>query len=246
MKMALLGAIATTIVVGIGTMIALGPSIMHTLAFFEPPPAMLSFSIVDGGNAPEWCNNLATVLEDQDVKATVFITGQVAEQHPECVTGFVSQGTDVGSQTYRYVDLSTISDYTYAQEEVRKGKEAVDKAGNIESHAFKAPLGETTPDIYSILSSSDITADFSYTTQYNKYEGDKFVKYDLVSCNCRDEPERIEQLLEQDLPIIINIDNNTPVSEIENLIISLKEKDTKLVSASELTKLDLTVEGAPA
>lgn len=246
MKMALLGAIATTIVVGIGVVIAIGPSLMHTFDRQKPSPVMLSFSVVDGGNAPEWCTNLAAVLEDQDVKATVFVTGQVAEQHPECVTAFASQGTDVGSQTYRYVNLGTISDYTYALEEVRKGKEAVDKAGNIESHAFKAPLGETSQDIYSLLSSSDITADFSYTTQYNKYEGDKFVKYDLVSCDCRGEPEKVEQLLEQNMPIIINIDNNTRVSEIENLIVSLKEKETSLVSASELTKLDLTVEGAQA
>lgn len=246
MRMALLGAIATSIVVTIGTVIALGPTLMHTLAANEPPPVMMSFSIVDGGNAPEWCTNLASVLEEHDVKATVFVTGEVAEQHPKCVTDFASQGTDVGSQTYGYANLNAISDYTVALEEVRKGKEAVDKAGNIKSHAFKAPLGETNQDIYSLLSSSDITADFSYTTQYNKYEGDKFVKYDLVSCDCRDEPEKIEQLAEQDLPIIINIDNNTQVSQIEDLIVSLKEREMNLVSASDLTELDLTVEGAQA
>ncbi|MEM2141423.1 polysaccharide deacetylase family protein [Nitrososphaera sp.] len=246
MRMALLGAIATTIVIGIGVLIAIGPSLIQTLERTKPTPVMLSFSMVNGWNAPQWCNDLASVLQKHDVKATVFVTGEVAEQHPECVTAFASQGTDVGSQTYRYVNLNAVADYQYALEEVRMGKEAVDRAGNIDSHVFRAPFGETNQDIYSLLSSSDITADFSYTTQYNKYEGDQFVKHDLVSCDCRDEPERIEQLLKLDLPIIINIDNNTAVGEIESLIVSLKEKEMSLVSASELTETDLTVEGASA
>ncbi len=246
MKIAVLGAIATTIVISVGVVIAIGPSLMHTFEHDRSSPVMLSFSVVSDWNAPSWCNDLASVLDKHDIKATVFVTGEVAEQHPECVTAFASQGTDVGSQTYRYVNLTAVADYQYAQEEIRLGKQAVDRAGNIDSRLFRAPYGETNDDIYSLLSTANITADFSYATQYNVYEQDQFVKYDLVSCDCRDSPEDIEQLLDRDLPVMISIDNGTTVGEIESLIVYLKENEMSLVSASELVKTDLTVEGTPA
>lgn len=206
----------------------------------EKSPIVLSFSMVNGWNAPQWCNDLASVLERHDVNATVFVTGEVAEQNPECVTTFVSQGTDVGSQTYRYVDLDVVSDYEYALEEVKMGKVAVDTAGNIDSLAFKAPFGEPDMDLYPLLSSANMTADFSYATKYAVYEGDQFAEQDLVECECLDSPERAEQLVGLHMPIIINIDNSTHPGEIESLIVALKESGMKFVSASELTGFDLT------
>lgn len=206
----------------------------------EKSPVVLSFSIVNGWNAPQWCTDLASVLERHDVNATVFITGEVAEQNPECVTTFVSQGTDVGSQTYRYVDLDAVSDYEYALEEVKMGKVAVDTAGNIDSLAFRAPFGEPDMDVYPLVSSANLTSDFSYATKYGIYEGGQFVEYELVECECLDSPERAEQLAGLNVPIMINVDNSTHPGEIESLIVALKESDMKFVSASELTGLDLT------
>lgn len=210
----------------------------------EQSPVVLSFSMVDGWNAPQWCNDLATVLARHEVNATVFITGQVAEQNPQCVTVFVAQGTDVGSQTYRYVNLNVISDYEYALEEVRLGKEAVDAAGNIDSRVFRAPFGQPPAGHYSLLSSSNITADFSSTTKYGVYEGDQFVDHDLVECDCLDSPERAEQLVGLHIPIMINIDNSTHPGEIESLIVALKESDMKFVSASQLMDPDLATSRA--
>lgn len=208
----------------------------------ESSPVVLSFSMVNGWNAPDWCTGLASVLARHQVNATVFVTGEVAEQNPECVTTFVSQGTDVGSQTYRYVNLNAVSDYEYALEEIRLGKEAVDNAGNIDSRVFRAPFGQPNVDLYPLLSSANVTADFSYTTKYSVYEGETFVEYDLVECDCLDSPERIEQLAGLHIPIMINIDNATHPGEIESLIVSLKEKEMHFVSASELTGHDLTME----
>jgi hypothetical protein len=206
----------------------------------EQSPVVLSFSMVNGWNAPQWCTDLASVLDRHDVNATVFITGEVAEQNPVCVTTFVSQGTDVGSQTYRYVDLDVVSDYEYALEEVKMGKVAVDTAGNIDSRVFRAPFGEPSMDVYPLVSSSNMTADFSYNTKYGVYEGEQFVEHELVECDCLDSPERAEQLAGLHVPIIINIDNSTHPGEIESLIVALKESGMKFVSASELTGLDLT------
>ncbi len=210
----------------------------------EQPPVMLSFSMVNGWNAPDWCNSLASVLARHEVKATVFVTGEVAEQNPQCVTAFTAQGSDVGSQTYRYVNLNVISDYEYTLEEVRMGKQAIDNAGNIDSRLFRAPFGTPPASLYSLLSSANITADFSSATKYAVYEDGQFVEYELVECDCIGSHERVQQLTGLHVPVMINIDNAKHPGQIESLIVSLKESNVKFASASEVTGLDLTASRA--
>jgi peptidoglycan/xylan/chitin deacetylase (PgdA/CDA1 family) len=250
MKLVHLGAIATTVLVAIGVVLAIGPIYVHTVERNKPPPIMLSFSVVDGRNdVSQWCKDLSSILAKYNVKATVFVTGKVAEQNPGCVAALAAySGIDIGSQTYSYVALPSLNDYTKALEEVRHGKAAVDAAGNIDSRLFRAPYGATDQNIYSLLSSSNISADFSYSSQYNKFEGGQFVKYELVSCdgsNCGESPEKIHQLLGMHSPVMIDIDNTTEISKIESVVAALKNNgNTSLVNASELTGLDLTVRNA--
>ena len=246
MKLAHLGAIATAAIVAIGVVLAIGPAYMHTLDRNKPPPVMLSFSVVDGQNVPQWCKDLSSILARHNVQATVFVTGKVAEQNPSCVTALAAySGIDIGSQTYSYVALPSVEDYAKALDEVKRGKIAVDTAGNINSKIFKAPYGATDQNIYSLLSSSGISADFSYSSQYNKFEGGQFVKYNLVSCdNCNGSPDRVRQLMDMHSPVMIDIDNTAKTSEIESLVVALKDHNVNLVNASGLTGLDLTVRNA--
>jgi hypothetical protein len=209
---------------------------------------MLSFSGVDGqkDDIPQWWKDLSSKLARHNVKATVFVTGKVAEQNPSCVTALAAySGIDIGSQTYSYVALPSLKDYAQALDEVKHGKDAVDRAGNINSRLFKAPYGATDQNIYSLLTNSGIAADFSYSSQYNKFEGGQFVKYDLASCGgCDESPDKVRQLLNTRSPVMIDIDSRTQINEIESLVVALKNSSINLVNASELTGLDLTVRNA--
>jgi peptidoglycan/xylan/chitin deacetylase (PgdA/CDA1 family) len=242
MKLAHLGAIATAILVAVGVVLAIGPAYMHTLDQNKPPPVMLSFSIVDSQNVPQWCKDISSILAKYNVKATVFITGKIAENNPDCVKAFASyRGIDIGSQTYSYVSLPTVGDYTKALDEVKRGKLAVDTAGNLNSKIFKAPYDATDQNIYSLLSGSNITADFSYQSQYNRYDGNQFVKYNIVSCQCIQSPDKVHQLANAHLPVVIDIDNKTEPTKIGDFIATLKNDHMNLVNASDLTGLDLTI-----
>src|SRR5581483_1002690 len=195
---------------------------------------------------PQWCKDLSSILARHNVQATVFVTGKVAEQNPSCVTALAAySGIDIGSQTYSYVALPSLKDYAQALDEVKHGKDAVDRAGNINSRLFKAPYGATDQNIYSLLTNSGIAADFSYSSQYNKFEGGQFVKYDLASCgSCDESPDKVRQLLNTRSPVMIDIDSRTQINEIESLVVALKNSSINLVNASELTGLDLTVRNA--
>jgi peptidoglycan/xylan/chitin deacetylase (PgdA/CDA1 family) len=230
------GIISTTLVV-------LASFLTFGLVFFESTPAkpvLLSFSIVGEQNLPNWCVELSETLDKNNVKAAVFVTGKIAEKYPQCVNGFNSD-IDIGSQTYNYVNLDSIKDYSIQLEEVKNGKLAVDKIGNLDSKLFKAPYGNTNENIYSILSRSGILADFSYTSQYNKYSGEQFIRYDITSFNATNLEENFHKNLKSDKnPVMVNFNNTSTNSEIESFLSKFKSKQFEFVSASDLTELELT------
>lgn len=238
MKIVQVGSISTGIVIILGIAMVV-PAFMQSN---HPLLVLLSFNIVDDTNTPEWCKDLSSILTKYDVKATVFVTGTVAEDHPECVSVF-SNKIDIGSQTYDYVSLTSINDYAEQLKEIKNGKTAIDNAGKIDSRLFKAPHGDTDENIYSLLSSSGILADFSYDNQYNKYYENKFIKFDSVAYDGAYHSPDFFKNLPVTNPAIINFDNTTPVEQIDDFIMHLKSSGVRFVSASDLTGIDLTIHG---
>lgn len=238
MKIVHVGAIITGLVIAMGILLIVPE-------FLRPSPTqpiLLSFSITNEQNLPNWCHDLSSVLTKYDVKAAVFLIGKVAERHPDCVTTF-SQNVDIGSESYDYVSLPSISDYTTQLEEVKSGKAAVDKAGNLDTKLFRAPYGATDVNTYSLLNRANLLADFSYNEQYNKYYDGKFLKFDLVTYNGTKYYTSFFRHVPQDEPVLVNFDNSTPVSNIEQFISEFKSENFRFVSATELTSIDLTVRG---
>jgi peptidoglycan/xylan/chitin deacetylase (PgdA/CDA1 family) len=237
MKIVHYGAISTAIVILLGIAMVIPPFIQPT----PPLIVLLSFSLINDNNAPSWCNDISSILEKQDVKAVVFVTGKAAERHPECVKAFPDT-VDIGSQTYHYVSLTSISDYTYALEEIQSGKKAVDNAGRLSSKLFKAPYGDTDENIYSLLNRSDILADFSYQDEFNKYYNGEFIKLDLVTYDGTAYPANFFQnLTAKDGPVQIVFDDKTSPHQVDDFISKIKSRHIKFVSASELAGIDLTV-----
>lgn len=239
MKIVHAGIITTVIVISLGLLMVVPSFILPA----KPQTVLLSFSIVDEHNTPQWCNELSSVLKKYNVKAIVFVTGKIAEQYPECVSTF-PDNVDIGSQTYNYENLVSIDDYTARLDEIKNGKRAIYYAGNIDSRIFKAPYGSTDNEIYSLLSRSGIIADFSYTDQYNKYYDNKFIKFEINSYDGKSHSaDFFRGLPVTGKPVFINFDNSTPASQIDDLLSKLKSKQINFVSASDLTGFDLTIRG---
>jgi peptidoglycan/xylan/chitin deacetylase (PgdA/CDA1 family) len=203
---------------------------------------LLSFTI---DNSPtgvsSWCTELSSLLEERRItKAVVFVSGKTAEANPECITSF-SSGIDIGSQTYNYVNLTSVADYLDALDEVKRGKEAVEKVGNIDSRVFKAPYGSTDDNIYSLLHRSGILADFSYQDHYNKYVRNQFERYEATSLSATDQTSF--RLSDEASPFILEFDSSIPVDKIGEVILKFESEnsDIRFVSASELTEIDLTI-----
>lgn len=236
MKIVHLGAISTGIVIILGIVMVIPP-------FLQPSPPLivaLAFSVVDENGASAWCDDLSSILKKHNLKATVFVTGRIADLYPDCVTVF-PENVDIGSQTYDYVSLGSISDYTGQLEEVTHGKQAIDDAGKLSSKVFRAPYGYTDENIYSLLNRSGILADFSYDNQYNKYYNGQFIKFELDSYEGQKHTVDFFRSLPTTKPVLIHFDNSASVVDIDDFISSFKSRHISFVNTSELTGIDLTV-----
>jgi peptidoglycan/xylan/chitin deacetylase (PgdA/CDA1 family) len=208
------------------------------------PNVMLSFSIAQSeGDVAGWCRDLANLLNSYQIGASVFLVGEIAEEYPDAA-GYFSNQVDIGSQTYHNVDLIAITDYLLKLEEVKSGKMAVDGSGHVDSRVFRAPLGSTDQDIYSLLSRNGILADFSYENQYNVYQDGLFIKHDAVTYQSRvTSTESFSDISGVNKPIIIFFDNGQPIADIDSVISKLVKAKVNFVNASELTGFNLTVRG---
>ena len=244
MKLIIAAAFSTALILAVGFFI-ISPMFFRSANVESEQQLMLIFSISETSESVNWCQSLSSMLESFDVSATVFIVGKVAEQHPECVSCFNSK-VDIGSQTFSNSKLTSIPDYEAQLEEVRKGKLAVDTAGNLYSRVFRAPNGEIDQNIYSLLSRNDILADFSYNSQYNVYLDNQFVKFAAAVYYGSVYPANSILALEKSPnPIIIYFDSECSTELIADYIATLKTGHLDFVNASEITGINLTVRGAP-
>lgn len=208
----------------------------------QNPRVMLSFEIKNNKNITEWCTELSLLLNENNITATIFFPGKIVEQNPTILTIF-EKGIDIGSQTYNYVNITSL-DFTAQLNEIKKGKQIIDQKGNLNSQIFKAPYGETDENIYYLLTQNNITADFSYQTQFNLYENGQFIKYEAITSeNTIASIKTSLNILENHQLLIIPFENTNLIQDITEIILELKKFDIQFVNASDLAGTDLTGRG---
>ena len=235
MKLILGAVISTASVILLGVLIV-APS------FFESEKltsVMLTFEIYEDQNLDVWCSDLAEFLKSKNIRGIIFISGDVAKKNPSCITSFYN--FDIGSQTYSYVSLPQISNYGVQLEEVKKGRDTINQVGNINSKLFKAPFGDIDENIYSLLSSNDILADFSYQNQYNKFYDNKFLKFDLLTINSKDISTVTLQSIESSTtPVQIEFNSSMTLEEIKKITLQIQSSNIDFATASDITQMELT------
>jgi len=203
---------------------------------------LLTFNIVNSSNMPNWCYEISKFLQGNKVHSAVFIAGDVADKYPTCVTRFGSD-VDIGSTSYTYNNITSIPDYIAQLNAIKQGKKSIDVLAMVNSTSFRAPYGDVDENIYSQLVRSQIVADFSYRDHYNVYtngsSGKTFYRLPLTTINNLSELQKI--IPNPDIPLMINFYNYQPLRNIEESINSTSKSNYQFQSASELTKMNLTL-----
>jgi len=208
------------------------------------------FDINNNINLPRWCNDISSLINNYELKGAVFITGKIAKENPECVTNFSfnNSDTDIGSQTYDYVNLASIQNSTEKLNEIFNAKWSIDNIGRLSSALFKAPYGSVSNDINSLLIKSGIIADFSKNHTYSKFEDGEFQENDIILYNGSNISSNIQfvkslSLTNLTMPIMIEFNNSFPIDEIDKLLTKITSDydNIQFVNPSEITGKDLTI-----
>mgnify|MGYP003425591833 CR=1 FL=1 len=63
----------------------------------------------DDGSDGYNIQSILNTLSANNIKATFFLTGQGAENHPQAIKNIVSAGHDIGNHSYNHPDFTTVS-----------------------------------------------------------------------------------------------------------------------------------------
>lgn len=104
----------------------------------EEKKVALSFDAAWGN---EDLRNILKILEENDVKATFFMTGGWVEKYPEDVKAIKEAGHDLGNHSENHKQMSTISKEDCVTE-IKKAHDKVKELTGVEMKLFRPPYGD--------------------------------------------------------------------------------------------------------
>ena len=107
-------------------------------------PVYLTF---DDGPDPEWTPRILDMLDEADVKATFFVIGALATQHPGIVRQIEARGHEVGNHSFSHPHPRLLSD-DRAREEVNAGAGAIADILGHPPRLFRSPHGTRHPAMF--------------------------------------------------------------------------------------------------
>lgn len=94
----------------------------------------------DDGPVPEFTIPLLKLLEQHQVKATFFIIGKCAENHPELILRMKNEGHKIANHTYTHPPFHKVSIY-HKLNEVLDTNVLIEKITGEQCNMFRAPQG---------------------------------------------------------------------------------------------------------
>ncbi|HEX8733842.1 MAG TPA: polysaccharide deacetylase family protein [Pyrinomonadaceae bacterium] len=183
----------------------------------------------DDGPTPEHTGEILRILQEENVKATFFLTGGELKSHPEEGKKIVAAGHEIGNHTYSHARMLLVSS-SFVKEEIERTDEMIRAAGYEKPAHFRPPYGKKL-----------LTLPF-YLSQTNR----KSITWDV-------EPESFPEIAASTDEIVKHILANTRAGSIillhvmydrerkslkavKPVIEGLRAKGFQLVTVSELMK----------
>jgi peptidoglycan/xylan/chitin deacetylase (PgdA/CDA1 family) len=97
----------------------------------------------DDGPSAENTPRLLDILKERGIKATFFLIGQNAAEHPEIVKRILAEGHEIGNHSWTHPQLSKLSD-DRVTDEIVKTQNAIHEASGYTPTLLRPPYGAIT------------------------------------------------------------------------------------------------------
>lgn len=111
----------------------------------DPTKPMIALTFDDGPGYNSASDKILDVLEKYGARATFFMLGQNAEDHPKNVKRKVELGCEIGNHTYNHKHYGK----NVEASDIVKASNAIKKAGGVPPKSFRSPGGNTNDSIRS-------------------------------------------------------------------------------------------------
>ncbi len=111
----------------------------------------------DDGPSPSSTPIVLQLLKEYDFKATFFVIGKKAAQHPELVSAILASGHTIGNHSWDHDNLLMLRSTKRLRRDIRKTQEVLAEH-SIRPLIFRPPAGITGPRLQPVLKEEQLTA----------------------------------------------------------------------------------------
>lgn len=122
-----------------------------------PPPVGNGVALTfDDGPDPDITPRVLDLLDDHQARATFFVIGRKAEQHPELAREIQSRGHLVENHTYRHPNGFAFLGPRGMEREIETAQDAIERATGRRPTLFRAPAGIRNPWLDRVLARTSL------------------------------------------------------------------------------------------
>lgn len=125
-----------------------GARLTYTAARINAPYIAITF---DDGPQPQNTPRLLQMLRERNIKATFFVVGELAREHPNIIRAILADGHEIGNHTMKHpLNLTRLSD-DKINEEVGGLANTLQQIAGYRPRLFRPPGGNTNQHIKEML-----------------------------------------------------------------------------------------------
>jgi peptidoglycan/xylan/chitin deacetylase (PgdA/CDA1 family) len=189
---------------------------------------LVALTFDDGPSEPT-TRQILELLDKYSVKATFFVSGVNASNHPNIIREIIARGHTIGNHSFNHNPFVMLGSYNYLYQEIFRAQEVLKKMG-IQTLAFRPPVGIINPKLAPIL---DKLGMFCLTFScYASDAGNRFIKN--LSFKILKKVKADDIIILHDVPPRCKEDNTFLLTEIEKILQGLIIKGLKIVPLSDL------------
>lgn len=127
------------------------PRVIQGVHLSDSEEAYVCFTFDDGPTS-NYTPQILDILNKHQAKATFFIFGRFATEHPEIIRRIAKEGHELGNHTYSHPDLTSL-DFAAIEREILEAEQAIQSIVDYRCKLFRPPYGIFSPETVGVVES---------------------------------------------------------------------------------------------
>lgn len=183
----------------------------------------------DDGPAEPTTRKVLDLLDRHQAKATFFVTGQNAKDHPDIIADIITRGHGIGNHSLNHFPFLMMKSSRDLYREVGDARTVLRSLG-VETKAFRPPVGIVNPRLAGVLNALNM-----FCVTFSRRAGDAGNRrVGNLSGRILKKVKADDIVLLHDVPAPDTGDDKQILQEMEKILAGIKNKGLRIVPLHEL------------